>query len=60
MKDLIKFLLGLTAFLAAYGTSGALEEDSISIGQALIQFGVILAGVIIGPVIAAIRRRKEE
>jgi hypothetical protein len=60
IKTLLKFILGILAFLCIYGTAGSLELDIITVQQALIRCGAIFGAVIIGVVITAIRQHREE
>jgi hypothetical protein len=60
IKTLLKFILGILAFLYIYGTVGSLELDMITVQQALIRCGAIIVAVVIGAVIAAIKQHREE
>ena len=60
IKKLLKFILGILAFLYIYGTAGSLELDIITVQQALIRCGAVIGAVIIGVGIAAIRQHREE
>jgi hypothetical protein len=60
IKTLLKFTLGILAFLYIYGTAGSLELDMITVRQALIRCGAVIGAVVIGVVIAAIRHHREE
>jgi hypothetical protein len=60
IKTLLKFILGILAFLYIYGTAGSLELDMITVHQALIRCGAVIGAVVIGAVIAAIKQHREE
>lgn len=60
IKTLLKFILGILAFLYIYGTVGSLELDMITVQQALIRCGVIFGAVIIGVVVATVKQNREE
>lgn len=60
IRTLLKFILGILAFLYIYGTAGSLELDLISVRQAIIRCGAVIGAIIIGVVIAAIKQNREE
>jgi hypothetical protein len=60
IKTLLKFILGILAFLYIYGTAGSLELDMITVFQALIRCGAVFGALVIGAVIAAIKQHREE
>jgi flagellar motor component MotA len=60
IKTLLKFILGILAFLYIYGTAGSLEFDLITVWQALIRCGAVFGAVIVGAVISAIKQNREE
>ena len=60
IKMLLKFILGILAFLYIYGTAGSLDLDLITVQQALIRCGAVIGAVVIGVGIAAIKQHREE
>lgn len=52
------FICGLICFLRVIGTAGELETESISAGQAVIQFGIGLAGMGLSSVVIRMLERE--